>query len=560
MPFIPPRACPAVAPSYTAWPHPDDLYDYLPFIGGDGPIATLPAERQGTRVAIIGAGAAGLVAAYELLRAGLTPVLFEATHRAGGRHYSRPFTDSGITTDVIAELGAMRFPTVNKVLYHYFDRFGIARQSGFPDPGTVFTRIYYQNTIHDWHPPDPPPAPFDRIADEFGAFLAPLTGQLAEAYNSGDLANVQGVWQGFLDQYASTSFYDAVVEGTGWSRDDVAAFGALGTGQGGFGPLFQVGFMEMLRNILCQFEENQELVVHGISQLPEAFLHADVTPPGNGGATSVLEAGALHLGAPVKRLVLDGEGQAVLTYYDPVAGADRHEAFEAVIVATTTRAMQMIGLALPTPERKELFSQDVKDAVRVLHLMNSSKMFIRTATKFWKGSKTIPTDILTDALPRAVYCLDYPYTDDGVVLISYTWGDDSTKMLAVPPEARFKLLRRVIAGISPEFAAHLEPVGGEVFNIDWETTPFYFGAFKLNYPGQDPALQAAYYQFLTANDAAADTGVYLAGDSVSWFGGWTEGALHTGLNAAAAVCKHLGGTFAVDSPLTQQADRYDYGR
>ena len=43
----------------------------------------------------------------------------------------------------------------------------------------------------------------------------------------------------------------------------------------------------------------------------------------------------------------------------------------------------------------------------------------------------------------------------------------------------------------------LEPVGGEIVNIDWQTTENYYGAFKLNYPGQDPALQKAYFQFFS---------------------------------------------------------------
>ena len=65
-------------------------------------------------------------------------------------------------------------------------------------------------------------------------------------------------------------------------------------------------------------------------------------------------------------------------------------------------------------------------------------------------------------------------------------------------------------------------------------------------------MQTAYYQFLTANDSTQDTGVYLAGDGVSWSGGWTEGAMHTGLNAACAVIQRLGGTLYPNSPLTQE--------
>jgi tryptophan 2-monooxygenase len=95
--------------------------------------------------------------------------------------------------------------------------------------------------------------------------------------------------------------------------------------------------------------------------------------------------------------------------------------------------------------------------------------------------------------------------------------------------------------------------------VDWEATEHYYGAFKLQLPGQDHLLKTAYYQFLSVLDPNADTGVYLAGDSVSWSGGWTEGALQTGINAACAVAKRLGGTLRESSPLTQNSSLYRYG-
>jgi tryptophan 2-monooxygenase len=195
-------------------------------------------------------------------------------------------------------------------------------------------------------------------------------------------------------------------------------------------------------------------------------------------------------------------------------------------------------------------------------MMNSSKLFIRTATKFWKDpTLNLPQTIQTDELPRGIYCLDYTNTNYGIVLISYTWQDDSSKLLAIPPPQRFGLFQSIIANINPAFAAWLVPVGvngdSGIVNVDWEATPYYYGAFKLNYPGQEPECAASYYQFLTAG-TPGDTGVYLAGDSVSWSGGWTEGALQTGLNAACAAALHAGGTVRPGSPLTQNATLYDY--
>ena len=54
--------------------------------------------------------------------------------------------------------------------------------------------------------------------------------------------------------------------------------------------------------------------------------------------------------------------------------------------------------------------------------------------------------------------------------------------------------------------------------------------------------------------------MFLAGDSISWTGGWTEGALQTAMNAACAVIHGLGGSVSggADTPMTLDATRYDY--
>jgi tryptophan 2-monooxygenase len=102
------------------------------------------------------------------------------------------------------------------------------------------------------------------------------------------------------------------------------------------------------------------------------------------------------------------------------------------------------------------------------------------------------------------------------------------------------------------------PLHGEILTVDRDREPFYHGAFNLQYPGQEADLQAAYFQFLSVLDRDLDTGVYLAGDSVSWSGVWVEGALHTGINAACAAAKRLGGVLSPDSPLSQNPALDDY--
>jgi len=160
VPNTPRRELPlrGVPEDLVAWPFVDELFDYTAFLNA-GPIANVPQAQWGAPVAVIGAGAAGMCAAFELLKTGLTPVVFEASDRIGGRNWSQYFIQNGRPTNVFAEMGAMRVPTQNQVFYKYAGDFKLSFGT-FPDPGTVQTRIYYENQIYDWAPGTNPPGPF----------------------------------------------------------------------------------------------------------------------------------------------------------------------------------------------------------------------------------------------------------------------------------------------------------------------------------------------------------------------------------------------------------------
>jgi len=109
-------------PSVTVF-GPDFPFAFDDWLAHPAGLGTLPTERLGIEVAIVGAGMAGLTAAYELMKLGLKPVVYEAS-RLGGRLRSQAFEGG---QGVVAELGGMRFPASSRAFWHY-------AQSRFPTP------------------------------------------------------------------------------------------------------------------------------------------------------------------------------------------------------------------------------------------------------------------------------------------------------------------------------------------------------------------------------------------------------------------------------------------
>ncbi|KPW74697.1 tryptophan 2-monooxygenase, partial [Pseudomonas cannabina] len=526
----------------------DILYDYSPFLKRcemTGGIGSYSSGTPTPRVAIVGAGISGLVAATELLRAGVKDVvLYESRDRIGGRVWSQVFDQT--RSRYIAEMGAMRFPPSATGLFHYLNKFDISTSTTFPDPGVVDTELHYRGKRYYWSAGKKPPELFRRVYEgwqsllsegyllEGGSLVAPL--DITAMLKSGRLEEAAIAWQGWLNVFRDCSFYNAIVciftgrhppGGDRWARpEDFELFGSLGIGSGGFLPVFQAGFTEILRMVINGYQSDQRLIPGGISSL--AARLADQSFDGKALRDRVCFSRVGRISREAEKIIIQTE-----------AGEQR--VFDRVIVTSSNRAMQMIHCLT---DSESFLSRDVARAVRETHLTGSSKLFILTRTKFWIKNK-LPTTIQSDGLVRGVYCLDYQPDEPeghGVVLLSYTWEDDAQKMLAMPDKkTRCQVLVDDLAAIHPTFASYLLPVDGDyeryVLHHDWLTDPHSAGAFKLNYPGEDVYSQRLFFQPMTANSPNKDTGLYLAGCSCSFAGGWIEGAVQTALNSACAVLR-----------------------
>ena len=516
---------------------PDVLFDHAAFLSGGKPVGRAPGRRK---VAIVGAGAAGLCAAYELARAGLFPVVFEAGDAVGGRLRSRRFTEAdGSPALAFAELGAMRFPRSGRIFFHYADLFGLSHRA-FPNPMEAPTLIHFRNRPLFCRAADDLPPDFARVKRTWEEYMRLLLSPLREAAAAGDDA-LSRAWQRYVLRFKDVSFYDTISDILPWDKDDMDRFGALGLGTGGFSPLFTVSFLEILRIMFCNLESDQRMMTDGTSRFAEALLSA--LSPAGGSARA-----ELNLNARVEGVALENGEVAVET------PAGRRGGFAAAIVTPTLPALESMGLTMTPRRGGAILPPACRTALRKLHHISSSKLFIRTRDKFWLDKKGrvlpgMPTVILSDEPPRAAYFLDYPGIREGVVCASYTWDDDAVKFGGMDADSRWRLFSRFLTTAHPPLAGKLKPLNGEIVTVDWHNEPDFFGAFKLNQPGQEDDCAAVYWQFLDCLDPSRDSGVYLAGDSVSWHGGWVEGALQTAINAACAVIHHVGGKLRRGSPL-----------
>ena len=135
---------------------PDFPFAFDDWIAHPAGLGSIPAERHGAKVAIIGAGISGVLCGYELMRMGVHPVLYESG-QLGGRLRSQPFEGAD---GVIAELGGMRFPVSSTGFYHYVDKLGLESRP-FPNPLTpaagstvidLWGETHYAETLDDLPP------------------------------------------------------------------------------------------------------------------------------------------------------------------------------------------------------------------------------------------------------------------------------------------------------------------------------------------------------------------------------------------------------------------------
>ncbi len=531
---------------------PDFPFAFDDWISHPAGLGSIPPERHGARVAIIGAGAAGLIAGYELMRMGVHSIFYESG-QLGGRLRSQPFDGAD---GIVAELGGMRFPVSSTGFYHYVDLLGIESRP-FPNPLTpaagstvidLLGETHYAQTLADLPPMfQEVGAAYDQALEDGAHFSA-----LKSAIRERDADLIKEIWNPIVREWDERTFYDFVASSKAFHKLSYRhreVFGQVGFGTGGWDSDFPNSMLEILRVNVTECDDNQRFMVGGVEQVPQKlWRHAPdkIVHWPVGTTLAALSGGSTRPGA--KRIFRDDQGRLNVT-----DRWGRTEVFEAVL---TTCQNWVLSTAIDTDER--LFDHRTWMALDRTRYMQSSKTFVMVDRPFWKDKdpqtgRDVMSMTLTDRLTRGTYLFDNGAEKPGVICLTYSWMSDALKMLPLPVEQRVDLALGTLKRIYPnvDIAGHII---GDPITVSWEADPNFLGAFKGALPGHYRYNLRMYGHFMQDKLPMEQRGIFLAGDDVSWTPAWVEGAVQTSLNVVWGVMTHLGGHSPRENP--GPGDRY----
>ncbi|MGI9613666.1 MAG: flavin monoamine oxidase family protein, partial [Acidimicrobiales bacterium] len=493
---------------------PDFPFPFDDWIANPVGTGSVPAGALGSEVAIVGAGISGVVAAYELMKLGLTPVLYEAD-RIGGRLRSEPFAAA---PDVVAELGGMRFPLSGTALYHYINLCGLETRD-FPNPLTAAaptTVVDLEGTPHFAKTIDDLPPLFTEVAEAWDAALeseANLS-SIKDAMTRRDAAAIKAIWDPLVRAWDDRTFYDFLATSSHFSALSYRhreVFGQVGFGTGGWDSDFPNSMLEIFRVVMAGFEDEQRFIVGGAEQIPRRlWTHAPSTivhhPQGT--SLSSLHAGVTRPG--VTKISRAGDGQLSVT---DRWGQERR--YPAVLVTT-----QSWLLTTNIQVDEELLAQKVWMALDRTRYTQSSKTFVMVDRPFWydtdpETGRNVMSMTLTDRNTRGTYLIDNGPDKPAVVLLSYAWQSDAMKVLPMSADQRAELAIETLERIYPRTDLRSHIVGDPI-TVSWESDPNFLGAFKGALPGHYRYNRRMHSHFLQRDLPPEQCGLFLAGDDVSW--------------------------------------------
>lgn len=491
----------------------------FPIASAIGSIPLVANAAANTRIAVVGAGISGLVAALTLHEAGLTPRVFEASGRSGGRiHTNR----AGWFGDQVAEWCGELIDSSHVTMIGLAKRFGLPLTDVLAavPRGSQYT-IFLNGSYY----------PVARAALDFKPVYANLSAHLAAA---GDLApydrlnaeqrrlDAMSVYA-WIERYVPSGHHSLI--GRYIERAYLAEFGRDTREQSAINLVYmlgpQAGPVEGEAGFHIYGRSDERYHIRG----------------GNERLTDVLAArlpsGTIALNTRLEAIERDPRGKVTLTVADD-RGRRRH-AFDRVILALPFTRLRQVDYAGAG------FSAVKRAAIAQLGYARHTKMHVPFTHRTWRERGPWPGisdgTVFTDLNFQNTWDTTRGQPGANGILVAYLGGSAAIAAAADAPytttlespqtrrsiDAFVKQIDRVYPGIAKGYGGNA--TAGSAF-LD----PFIGGSYAVWLVGQLSAFGGA--------EGRAEGPIHFAGEHTSLDQqGYMEGGAVTGLRAAHEVLR-----------------------
>jgi monoamine oxidase len=536
---------------------PEDFENVIDILSPPEDITTICPKGCGksSKVAIIGAGAAGLSAAYELRKIGCDVTIFEATNRIGGRIYTHYF---GKEKKYYAELGPMRVPASHETTWHYLNLFNL---STHPFPTKNINGLFYVRDAHARNDPEgisvmnniypryklteeEERTPWMELADRiYDKYLLSLPPEIRK--------QVMEIRPYYADSITAIDKmnYRTAYESTGLSQDAIAMLGYLSTFDLFF---FNISLTELLQHIYTADFAFTYGIDGGLTNLTNSFYkeltsenpetYEGLTKDEIGRVTFRMKTAidGIYENSEINKITLECR-----TTEDNVKS---FETFDYVVCAIPFTSLRRVDI-------QPKFSVRKMQAIRELNFENAQKTFFLLKDRFWEmGSENqrIVGGSSSTSLPNisTYYPPDHamavkgtlnawtlksgasPY-EPGPLLASYNWGEDAERLGNENGPLRIMDIKEYIEKIHCLPEGFIDKKLLSWVSIFWPNVEYIWTGGCFGKPG-DKTLFSHVITLPEMNDR-----VFFAGEHISQKHVWLQGALQTGMNAANGIAARI---------------------
>jgi len=477
-----------------------------------GPV-DLSGAPPGASVLILGAGMAGMSAAYELRNAGYKVQVLEYNARAGGRNWTLrggdSYTELGGATqhcefdrDLYINPGPWRIPYHHQGVLHYAKLLGV--------PLEPFFQVNYNAYLHSPKAFGGKPQRFREVKADYQGHVAELLAKATRQHALDDAVSQEDQerlleslrqW-GALDRNFTYAASDAASDRRGYAKNPGGGLSARPI------PSEPVGLGDILKSGLWQGIPN------GDTFDMQTALFQPVGGMGRIGEAFGRELGPLiRYNSKVVDIAQDASG-VTATYVDSRTLSDKQTARADWCLCTLPLS---VLAEIPLNVGAELAA-----AISAVPYASAIKVGLQFKRRFWEEDEQIYGGITYTDLP--ITNIGYPNTGffsggKGVLLGAYIWGLNAMEFTAMTPPERVQRALDYGSQIHPQYRREFD----NGIAVAWHRSPFTLGCFGM----WSTDARARHYDNLCQIDGR----IALAGEHASFLGGWQEGAVTSSMDA-----------------------------